>query len=95
MYVALSRVTSIEKLFLIGKYNRNVLKVNESTVVEYSRLRESRFDTIYIDYADCNSLKESIIVQYAVLKETCCRYQQSQTAYKKRYSFLDKKSNYK
>ena len=62
MYVALSRVTSIEKLFLVRKYNRNVLKVNESTIVEYSRLRENRFDTIYTDYADCNSLTESIIV---------------------------------
>ena len=61
MYVALSRVTSIDNLFLIGKYNRNVFKVNESAVVEYSILRETRFDTIYTDYVDCNSLTISLL----------------------------------
>ena len=61
MYVALSRVTSIDNLFLIGKYNLNVFKVNESAVVEYSRLRGNRFKTINTDYVDCNSLKVSLI----------------------------------
>ena len=56
MYVALSRVTSIDNLFLTGKYNRNVFKVNESDVVEYSRLRENRFETINTARVDCNSL---------------------------------------
>lgn len=37
----------IFNLFLIGKYNHNVSKVNESTVVEHTRLQENRFDTIY------------------------------------------------
>ena len=32
MYVALSRVTKIDNLFLIGKYSPNVLKVNENAV---------------------------------------------------------------
>ena len=40
MYVALSRVTKIDNLFLIGKYSPNVFKVNENAVIEYSRLRE-------------------------------------------------------
>ena len=61
MYVALSRVTSIDNLFLIGIYNRDVFKVNESAVVEHSRLRETRFDTIYTDYVDCNSLTISLL----------------------------------
>ena len=61
MYVALSRVTSIDNLFVIGKNNCNVFRVNESAVVEYSRLRKNRFDTIYTDYVDCNSLTISLL----------------------------------
>ena len=61
MYVALSRVTSIDNLFLIGKYNLNVFKVNESAVVEYGRLRGNRFKTINTDYVDSNSLKVSML----------------------------------
>ena len=61
MYVALSRVTSIDNLFLIGKYNHNVLKVNESAVAEYNRLRENRFDTINTNYVGCNSLTVSLL----------------------------------
>ena len=38
-YVALSRGTSIDNIFLIGKYNRNVFKVNESAVAQNKRLR--------------------------------------------------------
>ena len=45
----------IFNLFLIGKYNHNVSKVNESTVVEHTRLQENRFDTIYTNWVDCNS----------------------------------------
>ena len=44
MNVALSRVTKIDKLFLIGKYSPNVFKVHEHSVIEYSRLRENLFD---------------------------------------------------
>ena len=61
MYLALSRVTKIDNLFLIGKYSPNVFKVNENTVIEYSKLRESLFDRIYIDHADCNSLTVSLL----------------------------------
>ena len=38
MYVALSRVTSIDILFLIGKYSANVCRVNENTILPYKRL---------------------------------------------------------
>ena len=61
MYIALSRVTSIYNLFLIGKYNRNVFKVNEIAVAECNRLRENRFGTINTNYVDCNSLTVSLL----------------------------------
>ena len=32
MYIALRRVTSIDNLFLIGKYNPDVFKVNKNTI---------------------------------------------------------------
>ena len=34
MYVALSRVTSINNLYLIGKYNVNVIQVNQDFTAE-------------------------------------------------------------
>ena len=61
MYVAFSRVTKIDDLFLIGKYSPGVFKVNENAVIEYSRLRENLFDRIYIDHVDCNSLTVSLL----------------------------------
>ena len=39
MYIALSRITSINELYLIGKYNKVNLKVNESANREYKSLR--------------------------------------------------------
>ena len=39
MYVTLSRITSINELYLIGKYYKAALKVNESAKREYDRLR--------------------------------------------------------
>ena len=61
MYVALSRVTSIYNLFLIGKYSANVFRVNENATLEYKRLQENRFDTIDIDHVDCNGLTISLL----------------------------------
>ena len=61
LYIVLSRVTSIDNIFLIRKYNRNVFKVNESAVVENSRLQEKRFETINTDYVECNSLTVSLL----------------------------------
>ena len=69
-------------------------KVNESAVVEYSRLQENRINTINTDYVDCNSLIVSLL-NTQFLKTAFCRYQQSQAAYRKQYSLLDRKSNYK
>ena len=39
IYVALSRITSINELYLIGKYTKAALKVNESAKKEYEKLR--------------------------------------------------------
>ena len=61
MHVALSRVTSIDNLFLIGKYSPNVFKVNENTILEYKRLQENRFDPIDTEHVDCNSLTISLL----------------------------------
>ena len=39
MYVALSKFTSITELYLIGKCHKAALKVNESAMRDYERLR--------------------------------------------------------
>ena len=39
MYVALSRITSINELYLIRKYNKACLKVNESAKRTYKKLK--------------------------------------------------------
>ena len=39
IYVALSRISSMNKMYLIGSYNKAALKVNESAKKEYERLR--------------------------------------------------------
>ena len=44
IYVSLNRIISINKLYLIGKYNKAALKVHISAKKEYERLRtESLF----------------------------------------------------
>ena len=43
MYVALSRITSINELYLIGHYNKTALKLNESVKREYERLRTESY----------------------------------------------------
>ena len=39
MYVALSRVTSLDGLFLIGNYNANAIKIDDRVTEEYDRMR--------------------------------------------------------
>ena len=39
IYVALSRISSMNKMYLIGSYNKAALKVNKSAKKEYERLR--------------------------------------------------------
>ena len=68
MNVTLSRVTKIDKLFLIGKYSPNVFKVHEHSVIEYSRLRENLFDRIYIDHVDCSRLTVSLLNTRSLVK---------------------------
>ena len=44
MYLVVSRVTKLEKLYLSGHYCSSVLKVNENARREYERLRtQSKF----------------------------------------------------
>ena len=38
MYVAMSRISNLENMYLIGNYNRNAIKVNKSAKKEYERL---------------------------------------------------------
>ena len=37
MYVALSRVTSLDALYLIGEYNFSAIKADRRTTIEYLR----------------------------------------------------------
>ena len=46
IYVALSRITSINELYLIEKYTKAALKVNESAKKEYEKLRTESASTI-------------------------------------------------
>ena len=47
MYVALSRITSLDRMFLIGNYNKTAIKENSSAKQEYQRLRrENKFTTL-------------------------------------------------
>ena len=39
MYVALSRIKSIRNMYLVGNYNSNTIKENDSAKEEYHRLR--------------------------------------------------------
>ena len=39
IYVALSRISSMNKMYLIGSYNKTTLKVNESAKKQYEKLR--------------------------------------------------------
>ena len=43
MYVALSHVTDIKNLHLIGTYNQNAFPVNSYVTSEYDRLQESSY----------------------------------------------------
>ena len=56
MYVALSRVRSMDGLYLTGFFSQNAIKVNAAASQEYDRLRnESLFSSLYTCSAtDCN-----------------------------------------
>ena len=50
MYVALSRVTTIEGLFLIGTFKESAIVVDERVVLEYDRLRSDCLFKV-VDYS--------------------------------------------
>ena len=68
MYVALSRVTSLQGLFLTGKFNKAVIKADERTKIEYEYLRENQslqtelesLDGISVMMCNVRSLKKHI-----------------------------------
>ena len=70
MHVALSRVTSIDNLFLIGKYSANAFRVNENVILENKRLQENRFDTIDTNHVDYNSLTISLLNTRSLKRHT-------------------------
>ena len=41
MYTALSRVSSFDKLFCVGKFEPSSIKMNVSALQEYERLRQN------------------------------------------------------
>ena len=43
MCFTLRRVASIDNLFLIGKHNPNIFKVNENVIIKYIRLQKIGF----------------------------------------------------
>ena len=43
MYLSLSRITSMDKMHLIGEFKNRFFKVNLSANKEYQRLRNKRF----------------------------------------------------
>ena len=63
MYVALSRITKLEGLFLIGDYNNNAIRVNEDAGKEHDRLRAT---SINLE----NSSAENIPIKCPLLAET-------------------------
>ena len=50
MYVAISRITNISNLFLIGEYSANAFRVNIDATTEYNRLRQ------YNTFLPCNNI---------------------------------------
>ena len=79
MYVAISRITNINNLFLIGEYSRNAFKVNTDATTEYNRLRcDSAFEyceniavnecSITVTLLNTRSLKKHAI---EIAKESC------------------------
>ena len=49
MYTTLSRVSSYDKLFCVGKFEPSSIKVNVSALQEYERLRQnSIFENIRV-----------------------------------------------
>ena len=53
MYVALSRVTSLNGLYLTGEYKPSAIKADPRAVHEYERMRE---ESIITPNADCRML---------------------------------------
>ena len=61
MYVALSRVTSLNGLFLVGTYKSSAIKADKKAVREYERLRNER---VLESPSDCSPVTEKSLKSY-------------------------------
>ena len=62
MYVALSRISKFDNMYLIGKYNRNAIKVNQNAKQEYERLHnESMLTPLLLPQVTSDSLTITLL----------------------------------
>ena len=62
MYVALSRISKFDNMYLVGKYHRNTIKVNENAKQEYERLHsESMLTPLLLPQVTSDSLTSTLL----------------------------------
>ena len=62
MYVALSRISKFDNMYLIGKYHRNAIKVNQNAKQEYERLHnESMLTPLLLPQVTSDSLTITLL----------------------------------
>ena len=71
MYVALSRVTSLDGLFLVGTYKPSAIKADKKAVREYERLRN---ESVLESPSDCNPVTEKSLTITLLNTRSISRY---------------------
>ena len=71
IYVALSRISNMNKMYLIGSYNKTPLKVNESAKKEHERLRSEH---LFKSQSHLEVTETSITIKYFLKEITCFGY---------------------
>ena len=62
MYVALSRISKFDNMYLIGKYHRNTIKLNQNAKQEYERLHnESMWTPLLLPQITSDSLTITLL----------------------------------
>ena len=62
MYVALSRISKFDNMYLIGKYHQNAIKVNQNAKQEYERLHnESMLTSLLLPQVTSDSLTITLL----------------------------------
>ena len=76
MYVALSRVISLNGLYLTGEYKSSATKADPRAIHEYERMRD---ESVATPNANCGMLTDNsltiIFVKRQIIAKTCYRYQ--------------------